>query len=198
MINVNILIMDQNFSDLTGKILIASPFAMEGNVFHKSLIYVVKHANEGSIGLIFNRPVRSALANNLFNKVDANFNFDNLELNIHIGGPVEVERGFFLHSSEYDKNLLFNPNQGELAVSSNVQILQDIATGIGPKNSLFIVGYTGWGSGQLDFELEHNLWIIADPDKELIFSENDSDKWAKALNIVGVSSNDFIPFVATC
>jgi len=197
-INVNILIMDQNFSDLTGKILIASPFAMEGNVFHKSLIYVVKHANEGSIGLIFNRPVRSALANNLFNKVDANFNFDNLELNIHIGGPVEVERGFFLHSSEYDKNLLFNPNQGELAVSSNVQILQDIATGIGPKNSLFIVGYTGWGSGQLDFELEHNLWIIADPDKELIFSENDSDKWTKALNIVGVSSNDFIPFVATC
>nr|WP_322776697.1 YqgE/AlgH family protein [Candidatus Megaera venefica] len=190
--------MDQNFSDLTGKILIASPFAMEGNVFHKSLIYVVKHANEGSIGLIFNRPVRSALANNLFNKVDANFNFDNLELNIHIGGPVEVERGFFLHSSEYDKNLLFNPNQGELAVSSNVQILQDIATGIGPKNSLFIVGYTGWGSGQLDFELEHNLWIIADPDKELIFSENDSDKWTKALNIVGVSSNDFIPFVATC
>lgn len=198
MINVNILIMDQNFSDLTGKILIASPFAMEGNVFHKSLIYVIKHANEGSIGLIFNRPVRSALANNLFNKVDANFNFDNLELNIHIGGPVEVERGFFLHSSEYDKNLLFNPNQGELAVSSNVQILQDIATGIGPKNSLFIVGYTGWGSGQLDFELEHNLWIIADPDKELIFSENDSDKWTKALNIVGVSSNDFIPFVATC
>jgi len=197
-INVNILIMDQNFSDLTGKILIASPFAMEGNVFHKSLIYVVKHANEGSIGLIFNRPVRSALANNLFNKVDANFNFDNLELNIHIGGPVEVERGFFLHSSEYDKNLLFNPNQGELAVSSNVQILQDIATGIGPKNSLFIVGYTGWGSGQLDFELEHNLWIIADPYKELIFSENDSDKWTKALNIVGVSSNDFIPFVATC
>ena len=85
-----------------------------------------------------------------------------------------------------------------MAVSSNVQILQDIATGIGPKNSLFIVGYTGWGSGQLDFELEHNLWIIADPDKELIFSENDSDKWAKALNIVGVSSNDFIPFVATC
>ncbi len=190
--------MDQNFSDLTGKILIASPFAMEGNVFHKSLIYVIKHANEGSIGLIFNRPVRSALANNLFNKVDTDFNFDKLELNIHIGGPVEVERGFFLHSSEYDKNLLFNPNQGELAVSSNVQILQDIATGIGPKNSIFIVGYTGWGSGQLDFELANNLWIIADPDKELIFSENDSDKWTKALNIVGVSSNDFIPFVATC
>ncbi len=189
---------DQNFSDLTGKILIASPFAMEGNVFHKSLIYIIKHANEGSVGLIFNRPVRSALANSLFNKPDTDFNFDNLELNIHIGGPVEVERGFFLHSSEYDKNLLFNPNQGELAVSSNVQILQDIAAGIGPKNSIFIVGYTGWGSGQLDFELENNLWIIADPDQELIFSESDSDKWTKALNIVGVSSNYFIPFVATC
>ena len=136
--------------------------------------------------------------NNLFNKLDTDLNFDNLELNIHIGGPVEVERGFFLHSSDYKENLLFHPNQGELAVSSNVKILQNIAAGNGPKNSIFIVGYTGWGTGQLDFELENNLWIVSDPDQELIFSGNDSTKWAKALNIVGVSSNYFIPFAATC
>jgi putative transcriptional regulator len=196
-IKVNILMMDQNFSDLTGKILIASPFAMEGNVFHKSLIYVIKHANEGSIGLIFNRPVRSALANSLFNKLETDLNFDNLELNIHIGGPVEVERGFFLHSSDYNENLLFHPNQEELAVSSNVKILQDIAAGKGPEKSIFIVGYTGWAAGQLEFELENNLWIITAPDKELIFSLNDSNKWTKALNIVGISSNYFMPFAAT-
>lgn len=189
--------MTQNFSDLTGKILIATPFTMEGNVFHKSLIYVAKHSPDGSIGLIFNRPVRSAPANNLFSKADSNFDFNNLELNIHIGGPVEVERGFFLHSSEYDRNLLFNPNQGALAVSSNEQILQDIANGAGPKNSIFIVGYTGWGEGQLEFELENNLWIITEPDQELMFSESDCDKWTKALGAVGVSSDYFIPFVAT-
>jgi len=147
--------------------------------------------------LIFNRPVRSALANSLFNKLETDLNFDNLELNIHIGGPVEVERGFFLHSSDYNENLLFHPNQEELAVSSNVKILQDIAAGKGPEKSIFIVGYTGWAAGQLEFELENNLWIITAPDKELIFSLNDSNKWTKALNIVGISSNYFMPFAAT-
>ena len=81
---------NQSFSNMTGKILIATPFTMEGNVFHKSLIYVLRHAEEGTIGLIFNRPVKSAPANNLFNKANPNFDFNNHELNIHIGGPMEV------------------------------------------------------------------------------------------------------------
>ena len=78
-----------------------------------------------------------------------------------------------------------------------VKILQDIAAGKGPEKSIFIVGYTGWAAGQLEFELENNLWIITAPDKELIFSLNDSNKWTKALNIVGISSNYFMPFAAT-
>lgn len=189
---------DQNFLNLTGKILIATPFAMEGNVFHKSLIYVIKHSDQGAIGLIFNRPVKNALANNLFNKFGENFDVKDLELDIHIGGPVEVERGFFLHSSEYDKNLLFKADQEAIAVSSNVQILKDIANGIGPKNSIFIVGYTGWESGQLDFELANNLWIVAEPDPVLMFAENSKDKWSTALNVLGISFNDFAPTPATC
>ena len=98
----------QDFSNLTGKILIASPFAMEGNVFHKSLIYVIKHTNEGSVGLIFNHPINNAPANTLFKKIDSKINTGDLNLDIHLGGPVEVERGFFLHTGEYNKNLLFN------------------------------------------------------------------------------------------
>lgn len=189
---------EQNFSNLTGKILIASPFAMEGNVLHKSLIYVIKHSNEGSIGLIFNHPVKNAPANDLFSKIDSNLNNINLKLDIHLGGPVEVERGFFLHTDDYNKNLLFNPIDGNIAVSSNVQILKDIANGIGPKDSLFIIGYTGWEAGQLEFELESNLWIAAEPDHDLIFFGNATEKWSKSLNQLGISTQDFIPATATC
>jgi putative transcriptional regulator len=183
----------QDFSNLTGKILIASPFAMEGNVFHKSLIYVIKHTNEGSVGLIFNHPINNAPANSLFKKIDSKINTGDLNLDIHLGGPVEVERGFFLHTSEYNKNLLFNPAQSDLAVSSNAQILQDIADGTGPQNSIFIIGYTGWSAGQIEFELEHNLWLISEPNHDLIFLESPEDKWSKALATLGISStNDFV------
>jgi putative transcriptional regulator len=190
----------QDFSNLTGKILIASPFAMEGNVFHKSLIYVIKHTNEGSVGLIFNHPINNAPANSLFKKIDSKINTGDLNLDIHLGGPVEVERGFFLHTSEYNKNLLFNPAQSDLAVSSNAQILQDIADGTGPQNSIFIVGYTGWSAGQIEFELEHNLWLISEPNHDLIFLESPEDKWSKALATLGISStNDFVDMnLASC
>ena len=187
---------DQDFSNLTGKILIASPFTMEGNVFHKSLIYVIKHCSEGSIGLIVNRPIKNSPASSIFGQIYEDDTLKNLNLDIHIGGPVEVERGFFLHSGDYNKNLLFQPSKGELAVSSNVQILKDIAEGNGPKESIFVIGYTGWAVGQLDFEMENNLWIIAEPQKELIFSHDNSNKWTKALNNLGISSNYFSPIVA--
>lgn len=190
---------EQDFSNLTGKILIASPFAMEGNVFHKSLIYVIKHTNEGSVGLIFNHPVNNAPANTLFKKIDSNINTGDLDLDIHLGGPVEVERGFFLHTGEYTKNLLFNPADSNLAVSSNAQILQDIANGTGPQNSIFIIGYTGWSAGQLEFELENNLWLISEPDHGLIFLEDVEEKWGKALAMLGISANDFVDMnLASC
>ena len=80
-----------------------------------------------------------------------------------------MERGFFLHTNEYNKNLLFNPINDGLAVSSNLQIIQDISNGVGPKQSLFIIGYTGWGADQLEFELENNLWIVSEPNLDLIF-----------------------------
>ncbi|VEL25359.1 unnamed protein product [Protopolystoma xenopodis] len=75
-----------------------------------------------------------------------------------MGGPVEHERGFFLHSDDYNENLLLK-FQNHLAVSSNPKIPQDIVTGRGPKNSLFIVGYTAWKAGQLETEIKDNFWI---------------------------------------
>ena len=106
----------QDFSNLTGKILIASPFAMQGNVFHKSLIYVIKHTDEGSVGLIFNHPINNASANSLFKKMDSKISTDDLRLDIHLGGPVEVERGFFLHTGEYNKNILFDLRETNMMV----------------------------------------------------------------------------------
>ncbi len=188
----------KTFSNLTGKVLIASPFAMEGNVFYKSLIYLIKHSSEASLGLIFNYPIKGTPADNFFNKIDDNLSNINLKLDIYFGGPVELERGFFLHTNDYDKNLLFVPNDGNIVISSNIQILKDVTRGKGPKNILFIIGYTGWNAGQLEFELESNLWIVTEPDHNLIFFGEATEKWNNSLKRIGVSTEDFVLVTATC
>ena len=187
---------EQDFSNLTDKILIASPYTMEGNIFYQSVVYVVHHSSEGSIGFIINRLVNNTPLNNLLKKTDLNLNFNLLNSGIHIGGPVEVERGFFLHSIEYDKNLLFKLENSNLAVSSNLEILKDITNGNGPEFNMFAIGYTAWSSGQIEFEIQNNLWIVTEPDHALIFSPDASSKWSTALTNLGIDSADFIPGLA--
>ncbi len=181
----------QEFSNLTGKVLIATPFKMKDNVFYKSLIYVVKHAKEGSVGLILNHPVNNPPANVIFKEMSKSnnnhFNFD-----VHLGGPVDLERGFFLHTGDYDENLLFEPSGNNLAISSNDKILQDITDGVGPQKNLFIIGYTGWEANQLELELQNNLWLITEPDHDLIFLKDHSKKWGRALSKIGITETDFI------
>jgi putative AlgH/UPF0301 family transcriptional regulator len=121
-----------------------------------------------------------------------------LNLKIYVGGPLELERGFFLHSAEYNKNLLFKLENSELAVSSNLEILKDITNGVGPKLNMFAIGYTGWNPGQIEFEIQNNLWIVAEPDTDLIFGNDSSGKWLTALDNLGIESSDFVPHMANC
>ncbi len=189
----------QDFSNLTGKILIATPYTMENNIFHQSLVYIVHHGIEGSIGFIINRPITNEISlKNLLKKTDSNIDISSLNLEILIGGPIELERGFFLHSAEYDKNLLFKPENSDLAVSSNVEILQDITAGIGPKLNMFTIGYTAWNAGQIEFEIQNNLWLITKANKELIFGAEPSSKWLSAITNLGIDSSDFVPHLANC
>lgn len=187
------------FSNLTGKVLIATPFAMQGNVFYKSLIYVIRHCAEGSIGLIFNHPVKNTYAENLFKRLENDTKVADLKLNLHLGGPVEIERGFFLHTNELrTKDVLFNSKNANLAVSSSTNIVKDIANGSGPEDSIFIMGYTGWNPGGLESEIENGLWVVAEPDHDIVFSKDSSDKWNKALSSVGISASEFIPSDIRC
>ena len=186
------------FSNLSGKILIASPYMLHGDVFHKSLIYVLTHTQDGSVGLIVNHPVNRMPLKSLFKALDKETEIgSDLSLPIYLGGPIELEKAFLLHSGDYDKNLLFK-FQDNLAVSSNAEILKDLAKGSGPSNSMFIVGYTVWKKGELEAELENNYWIVSDCDKELIFSETDDRKWNTALKKLGIEDTQFSSQLGHC
>ena len=101
-----------------------------------------------------------------------------VKVTVFWGGPVETEKIFILHSNEYQSDT--TNNYGSLSVSQDHNILFDIAKNKGPEKSLVILGYSGWGSGQLEGEMERDHWILSDLDSDIIFEKESIKKWPKA------------------
>ncbi|PCJ29847.1 MAG: hypothetical protein COA94_00375 [Rickettsiales bacterium] len=187
------------FSNMTSKVLVASPFAMRGTMFHESVIYVLEHRPEGAIGFIVNKPIINATPlSEVVKKLDLDIDADNLKLAPHVGGPMTEKGGFFLHSSEYTKNIVSTHAGSGLSVSSSDVLLRDIAKGVGPEYALFVLGYTFWEEGEMELEFENNLWIATEANRELIFSPDSGLKWGKTFQNLGISSGGFAPMMANC
>ncbi|MGC0371371.1 MAG: hypothetical protein DGJ47_000057 [Rickettsiaceae bacterium] len=185
----------QEFENLTGKILVATPFSMEGMIYNKSLIYMMHHSENGAIGFIFNQGINKLPAEDIFKKYDIE-RINNLNIDVHIGGPSDIKHGFFLHSSDYCKDVLVHDQFSQLCISSNSQILDDIANNQGPNKTIFVVGYTAWSKNQLEEEIRNNLWIIAQANHDLIFNDTSKDKWEDALNNTGIERESFASHLA--
>ncbi|MCW5724988.1 MAG: YqgE/AlgH family protein [Maricaulaceae bacterium] len=171
---------------LTGKLLIASP-AIGDPRFDRTVIFVCDHTEEHAMGLIINRPLRGLRMPALFEQLG-------VECAIHVpdrpvldGGPVDRDRGFVLHTKEFDaEDSTLSVAKG-IGLTATKEVLAAIASDQAPRKSLLALGYAGWGAGQLDDELSANAWLVADADEALIFDDQLDDKWARALNSLGVS-----------
>jgi putative transcriptional regulator len=178
--------------NLTAKFLIASPFIGLNDIFNKSLIYVTAHSPAGALGLIVNHQILidKKLNKNLTKIFIDDKKLANADLQIFLGGPIEPERGFIIHSGEYEKDLLVRC-EDDIAISCSSNTLNDILKGTGPKRSLLVMGYTGWEPGQLEKEISNNLWIVAQGDGDLLFDPHHETKWENALKTVGIDQSLF-------
>ncbi len=169
---------------MTGQLLIAMP-QMEDSRFARSLIYVCAHTAEGAMGLVINRAVDNVTFHDLLRQLNIMPGQPSPPDPILFGGPVETGRGFVLHSSDYvrDATLLVDR---EVGLTATLDILKDIAAGHGPRRSLLMLGYAGWGPGQLDAEIQANGWLNTAADEALIFDHDLETKWDKALAKLGV------------
>lgn len=169
---------------MTGQLLIAMP-QMEDSRFARSLIYVCAHTAEGAMGLVVNRAVDNVTFPDLLRQLNIMAGPPSPSDPILFGGPVETGRGFVLHSSDYvrDATLLVDH---EVGLTATLDILKDIAAGHGPRRSLLMLGYAGWGPGQLDAEIQANGWLNTSADEALIFDHDLDTKWDKALAKLGV------------
>ena len=93
------------------------------------------------------------------------------------GGPVNLKEIFILHSPEYQSES--TKSYGNVAVTQDYNILLDIAENKGPKESLVILGYSGWGSEQLEGEMEKGHWFLSEVDLNIIFDQMPDNKWEK-------------------
>lgn len=171
--------------DLTGQLLIAMP-GMGDPRFAHSVIYLCAHSHEGAMGLMVNKPAEGLGLADVLDRLDIPIPDDSATLGVHIGGPVETGRGFVLHSDEYRSRLQSLMVAEGFAMTATQDILEDMAAGNGPSHALLMLGYAGWGPGQLEGEIARNGWLTSPASRDLVFTHPDSRKWHAALEEIGI------------
>ena len=166
------------------KLLLAMP-AMSDPRFERSVIYVCSHDASGAMGLVINAAMEAMSFPELLDQLSIEVTTEAPNVTVHAGGPVEPGRGFILHSADYVQDSTMIVSQ-TTALTATVDILQAIASGNGPVNQLLALGYSGWGPGQLEAEIQANGWMIADADEEIIFHTELEHKWSRAMAMLGV------------
>ena len=165
-----------NFLVATGK--------MRDPRFANTVIVMLKNDESGSFGLVINKPLGFIPLGSLINKVEDQSSKQNELYNVKVpiywGGPVEENIILVLHSKEYQVEN--TKKYKDISVSSGYKILLEIADEKGPKKSLILIGHSGWGSGQLEGEMEGEGWILSKINTDLIFGTDNANKWLKAIN----------------
>lgn len=163
---------------LTGQLLIASP-SMGDPRFDHTVILVVRHGPGGAIGLVINRPLGDRTIASLLEMVGEADKSVTGTTQVFAGGPVQPETGFVIHSTDYRRSETIDID-GHVAVTSSAGILRDMGSNKGPKKSLVVFGYAGWGVGQLENELALGVWLTAPEEPALVFDEDRQKVWERA------------------
>jgi len=174
------------FHSLAGRLLVALPGIGDPR-FEHAVILVCAHRPDHAMGLRLDSPAPGVSLQKVLTKLDAPAPEDAEERAVLIGGPVERERGFVLHTDDWlveDASLPFGAG---LAMTGTREALLAMADpSEGPRRSVLLLGYAGWGDGQLEDELGENVWLTADADLDLILDPDHESKGARALAGLGV------------
>jgi len=167
-----------------GQMLLAMP-AMTDPRFERAVIYMCAHNDEGAMGLVINKTLDSIDFRELLGQLDIPAADGARDVAVHFGGPVENQRGFVLHSSEYRHAETMMVTE-HIGLTATLDVLRALGQGEGPERSILALGYAGWGAGQLDAEIHDNAWLSVPYDEALMFEVSDDDKWERAFNSIGV------------
>lgn len=168
---------------LTGSFLISTQ-KMPDPRFEEQVIYICAHSEDGAMGVAINRP------NSMFTMSEvlkgAGFPIPEKELSpVYMGGPVELESAFIIYKSDYSTEFQLEVSE-TISLSRETKVLEDIAKSRGPEKYLFLLGYAGWGPGQLEGELINDGWLTVPGNDNIIFDTPDDEKWRAAAMLYGI------------
>ena len=161
-----------------GRVLLSEPF-MGDYYFGRSVVLLAEHNKEGSMGIILNKPISTQLN-------DVVQDFPEINLPLYLGGPVENNRLFYIHtindkisdSIEVAKNLYWGGKLDDIIELANLGLLNN-------ENIRFFLGYSGWSGQQLDSELKKNSWAITPITAYQIFHIKPELLWKKLTRQLG-------------
>lgn len=175
---------------LTNQFLIAMPNLQDPNFFH-SVTYICEHNEYGAMGIVINQPVNLTFGE-LAEQIGLTPEDDTIsQQQVYCGGPVEMERGFVLHRPRGNWKSTLDVSD-EIAVSTSQDIVEAMAQGKGPSDSLVALGYAGWGAGQLEREIGENSWLSGPADARIIFQTKVQKRWEEAAKLLGVDINQIV------
>lgn len=162
----------------TGRILISVPF-LKDFYFKKSVVLLAEHSDEGTFGIIINKPVEVKLG-------DLASEFEGFDAPVFLGGPVKTDSLYFLHTRP---DLIEDgvPILDGLYWGGNIETVKDLIKDnkLAKEDIRFYIGYSGWVADQLNKELEERSWVVSLTNSNQVFRSNPSDLWATTLKKLG-------------
>lgn len=172
---------------LKNQFLLAMP-GLAGTYFGDTLTFICEHNDEGAMGIMVNRPSHVSLIE-LMAQLGIDKGCTPVDALVLEGGPVEVERGFILHTTDERFEASLDLGCG-ISLSSAREVLESIAAGNGPEQYLVALGYAGWDAGQLESEVADNAWLTApvDPEqaRQIVFETGYDERVARAADSLGI------------
>lgn len=166
-------------ASLAGKLLVASP-EMTDPRFSRAVVYVVRHDEDGALGVVVNRPFREVPVAALLARLGLEHAGAAGAVRVHWGGPVEPGRVLVLHTDDHRGEGTRVIADG-IATTPAPAILRAIGAGEGPRRSMLFLSYSGWAPGQLDREMKGGGWTAVPADPALVFDDDHGTKWERAL-----------------
>ena len=177
-----------DFQSLAGRLLVAMP-GIDDPRFEHAVILVCAHRPDHAMGVRVDRPAPGVDLSAVLSKLSVAAPERAKGRPVMVGGPVERERGFVLHTDDWMIDETSTPFGRGLALTGTREALAAMTDPVdGPRRSTLLLGYAGWGDGQLEEELGDNVWLTADADLELLFDTDFATKWARALAGLGVDA----------
>ena len=175
-------------NSLANHLLVAMPSLHDPN-FERTVIYICEHKNQGSIGLIINRPMQFPLSM-VFEQLNINsVCIEQSRKPLMFGGPIQPERGFVIHKQFGGwRSSLFL--QDEVTVTTSNDIIRSIAKDQGPREVLVTLGYSAWLEHQLDKEIMENTWLVCPYRSEILYEIPFEERWDYAGLILGIKMNE--------